>query len=55
MKDRMIVAMFSIFCITVLASIWVGMGHNHDTFTIVVGMVGTITGYAFGSAKGLET
>jgi len=54
MKDRMIVAMFALFCITVLASIWIAMGHNHNTLTIVVGMIGTITGYTFGSNKGFE-
>ena len=52
MKDRMIVAMFAIGCITTLAGIWTLMGHNHSTFSVTVGMLGTITGYTFGSQKG---
>lgn len=54
MKDRIIVALFALFCITVLATVWILMGHNHNTLTIVIGMIGTITGYAFGSTKGPE-
>lgn len=54
MKDRTIVSLFALFCITVLASLWIGMGHNHNSLTIVVGMIGTITGYTFGSTKGLK-
>jgi len=52
MKDRMIVATFAIGCVTVLAGVWILMGHNHSTFSAAVGMLGTITGYSFGSQKG---
>ena len=52
MKDRMIVAMFSVLCISMLAGLWIGMGHNHNSFSVVIGMIGTVTGYAFGSTKG---
>lgn len=52
MKDRMIVAIFAISCVTTLAGVWIVMGHNHSTFSAAVGMLGTITGYSFGSHKG---
>jgi hypothetical protein len=51
MKDRMIVALFALFCVTVLSSLWIIMGHNHNTLTAAVGMLGTISGYAFGSIR----
>ena len=54
MKDRMIVAITALLCITALSSLWIIMGHNHNTLTVTVGMLGTITGYTFGSTKGLE-
>ena len=48
MKDRMVIALVSISCITVLASVWTLSGHNHTTFSAAIGMIGTVTGYAFG-------
>jgi len=54
MKDRMIVAMFAIGCIAGLAGLWIYMGHNHNSLTVVIGMIGTVTGYAFGSMKEVQ-
>lgn len=54
MKDRMIIAIIALLCITTLAGLWIAMGHNNNSLTIIVGMIGTITGYAFGSNKGPE-
>lgn len=52
MKDRMIVALVAICCVSLLAAVWTVMGHNHSTFSMAIGTIGTITGYTFGSLKG---
>lgn len=55
MKDRMVVVLFAIACVAALACIWILMGHNHHSFMIVVGAIGTLTGYAFGAMKECKT
>lgn len=55
MKDRMIIVLVAIICVTALALIWTLEGHNHSTFSVSIGMIGTMSGYAFGSAKGCSS
>lgn len=50
MKDRMAVVLVAIICITILASVWTLLGHNHTSFSAAIGMIGTLCGYAFGSS-----
>jgi len=54
MEDKTILGIFGLGCLTTLASIALYKNIDGTLLASVVGVIGTIVGYAFGVKKGSE-